>query len=480
MMTMNQAPDFIKCKLLQSTQMATTALISKARDAQILDDYSRAIKSIYQQQTKQDSDKAKYRVLFSLGASIFIGLGNSTLFGESGGKLEAQKIGESVCESLLDATTSMAFEVDATDPHTRHAALVFASEVLRSRLSNGKMQARIQLMGTTLVQRCIEALNKVASSEEMVHLSYLIASLAAGNPSKESRLLLYDTLLQTEIPSQSILHNAVGELVTCADSDEEFSECLVKLTAMNHHCSARILSRLRILRLIMLNAKSDDQVEILSKSSRLLFSVALGVMISPNSNPDGIQEAVELIEVMASKKGIISLRERDLCLILAHVVGALRLTGELEVTMANKIFKSSFSIVSSILQRFSKQLYSCIPSVIQCLVVFLDHCTSPANLCDADVLDRGHMFGRLCELILPHGDFYKKHVLCLAVAFVEALKHNLDPIRRNSLLPAIYCILDILQQHEKLQLNAMLDDMGRALLRSVYENYKKQHVYKGQ
>jgi hypothetical protein len=29
-------------------------------------------------------------------------------------------------------------------------------------------------------------------------------------------------------------------------------------------------------------------------------------------------------------------------------------------------------------------------------------------------------------------------------------------------------------------LNSMLDDMGRALFRSLHESYKKLHVYKGQ
>jgi hypothetical protein len=102
------------------------------------------------------------------------------------------------------------------------------------------------------------------------------------------------------------------------------------------------------------------------------------------------------------------------------------------------------------------------------------------ELDDLGIIDRGHKFGRLCELLLPHGEVYKKHVLCLVVKFVEALKRDMDPIRRNSLSSAIYSLLDILQQHETKQLNSMLDDMGRALLRTVHESYKKQHVYKGQ
>jgi len=70
--------------------------------------------------------------------------------------------------------------------------------------------------------------------------------------------------------------------------------------------------------------------------------------------------------------------------------------------------------------------------------------------------------------------------LCIVVEFVNALRGKMDLVRKDRLAPAIYCLLDILQQHEKMQLNSMLDDMGRALLRSVHESYQKIHVYKGQ
>ena len=42
------------------------------------------------------------------------------------------------------------------------------------------------------------------------------------------------------------------------------------------------------------------------------------------------------------------------------------------------------------------------------------------------------------------------------------------------------CLLDIIQDHETMQLNSMLDEECRAILRSIHEGYKKIHVYKGQ
>lgn len=102
------------------------------------------------------------------------------------------------------------------------------------------------------------------------------------------------------------------------------------------------------------------------------------------------------------------------------------------------------------------------------------------ELPQSDVTARCQKFTRICELLLPHGEVYKKHVLSLLVEFVKALGGNMNLTRKNGLSPALYCLLDILQQHENAQLNSMLDDMGRALLRSVHKNYQKLHVYKGQ
>ncbi|KAL3925842.1 MAG: hypothetical protein SGILL_000124 [Bacillariaceae sp.] len=59
------------------------------------------------------------------------------------------------------------------------------------------------------------------------------------------------------------------------------------------------------------------------------------------------------------------------------------------------------------------------------------------------------------------------------------LGDEMDSIRRDTLLAGIYCLLDIIQEHEIQQLNVMLDDMGRAMLSTIHEGYKKR-VYKGQ
>ena len=92
----------------------------------------------------------------------------------------------------------------------------------------------------------------------------------------------------------------------------------------------------------------------------------------------------------------------------------------------------------------------------------------------------GQKFSRVCELLLPHGDVYKKHIICLILRFVHSTRQDVHPVAKKSLLPGIYCLLDIIQDHETMQLNSMLDEECRAILRSIHEGYKKIHVYKGQ
>jgi hypothetical protein len=66
------------------------------------------------------------------------------------------------------------------------------------------------------------------------------------------------------------------------------------------------------------------------------------------------------------------------------------------------------------------------------------------------------------------------------IEFVNALQGDMDLVRKNSLTPAVYCLLDMLQQYETKQLNSMMDTTGKALFSTVHQNYQKLHVYKGQ
>jgi hypothetical protein len=473
LMNLIHIPVLLRRNVLDCTKTVVTHLISNARGAGLLPELSLGIKKLYQGDFSA-ACQSESLVLISFGHSIVSGL---SMVGSSDND-DAKSIIDGICESVWKGAVSLALGTGEMDETSRRTAVLFVSEVLLSdAVESTSVLDRLKSIEPPLIEKISQAITDEVSARDLQYTSYLIASFAAAKPPKESRQTLFDVLTKPGVTLPSIIQDALCQLVIEMES-EELRECLVKLTSPEQS-SDNLSSRLRLLRLIILNAKSEDQILVISESSRLFLSLSFSAMISNSTSTNGIHDAVELIQEMSSSKQIISIRERDLCLIFAHVVGAMQVKVEGSEALSKEIFNSCFSVVAFMLQRFSKQLHNCIPSVISCMTVMLEH-SLYADLQDLEIIDRGHKFSRLCELLLPHGEVYKKHVLCLVVEFVKALKDNMDPTRRNALSPAIYCLLDILQQYETMQLNSMLDDMGRAMLRTVHESYKKQHVYKGQ
>jgi hypothetical protein len=381
-----------------------------------------------------------------------------------------------------------AFEEKEGDDLTQKKSILLVAELLRASAyhKDWLSEQKKKSLELGIVEKVCKVVNSDVPDWELQSTSYLVASLAVAKPSHETRRDLVNEILQPRMKSTSILENAFCALIKEMDATE-LNKCLEKLASADAS-NRETVFQLRLCRLIVLNLTSPDQVEAIAKFSGLFLSnclkfLARGQLSEDSSDDDGIACAVTLITDMASSRNTISLRGRDIALILSHVNSAM---GKGNpgcdpdfVAIASQVYNSCFSLVSFFLQRFSKQLHDCVPSVISTMSVMLQH-TLYGELPEVDIIARCQKFTRLCELLLPHGDVYKKHVLCLLVEFVHALRGNMDLVRKNNLAPAIYSLLDILQEYETMQLNSMLDNMGRALLRSVHENYRKLHVYKGQ
>jgi Urb2/Npa2 family len=448
--------------LVDSTKSAISHLIRVAREQNVIqvvvDEYYAGEAAVLRD--------PELLLLMSFGCS---------LVAELAGTKQDHRAVNQICDTVWLRATRIVVDSGGIDPKERHVAFLFVSQILRLEFE----QSRYLKSAERVVVDAVQSIDGEDSSQ-LQYLSYLIGCLAAAKPSRESRLTLFDSLIGFNGQMPDIIQDALCQLAVSMDPDE-LSERLAMLADLEAS-QPRSGSYLRLFRLVMVNARSDVHIESVSKSSRQVFSLALAAMISQERNRT-VGDGVALIQEIASNRNILSIRERELCLILSHTVGALQPASDEPSINPNKtsntIFDSCFSMVAFLLQRFSKQLHNCIPSVISCLSVILGHCLY-GELSELDIIDRGRKFSRLVELLLPHGDVYKKHVLCLVVEFVQALKREMNPIRRSCLSPAVYCLLDILQQHETAQLNSMLDDMGRALLGTVHESYKKQHVYKGQ
>ena len=368
----------------------------------------------------------------------------------------------------------------------QNQSIVFVAETLQ--LSSTCSAAKLTSLSSVenkIVSRLRSLLTQEPDELGTRSISYLVGCLAMAKPSRIVRQELTYQLLLANLKQSDMFLTPLCILAKGMETDE-FDDFLSKLTSNIIDVTATTI-KLRIVRMIVLSVTKESQIDVLANHSATIMNNCLQVMTQVarqiDINSDSILEVSSLIVDMASKKDMMVLRERDIALILARITSTISLCeelGETEITETQlKAYDAGFSLVSLFLQRFSKQVHNCVPSVVISLTTMLQFALSK-SLPVTSMSVCGQKFSRLCELLLPHGDVYKKHIICLILRFVNSFRQDVHPTAKNSLLPGVYCLLDIIQEHETMQLNSMLDEECRALLRSIHEGYKKIHVYKGQ
>jgi hypothetical protein len=243
-------------------------------------------------------------------------------------------------------------------------------------------------------------------------------------------------------------------------------------------CSTQASVGLRLFELILTSVDTPEQCEQVAACGRQFFMVAVKLLCRTSETDEElhprVSTAASLIMAMLQNRDILRVRERDIALLLAQTSALLG-----HDTASDELYSCCFDLSSLLLQRFPRQLYSCAPSIISVLHSFLRHAITSSDK-DDGLSDRSQKFVRLCELLAPHSDVYRKHVLGILLEFVGAIRGDIDPQCKKSLLPGIFCLLDMLTHYETKQLNAMMDTTGKALFRTVHQSYQKQHQYKGQ
>ena len=89
-------------------------------------------------------------------------------------------------------------------------------------------------------------------------------------------------------------------------------------------------------------------------------------------------------------------------------------------------------------------------------------------------------FFRLCELLIPHKEIFKKHVVGLILCYIKALSEGMSPATKTKLMPSIYALLDVCSEFETRQINAMIDVPSKTLFAPVFKSYQKFYQYHGQ
>ena len=279
---------------------------------------------------------------------------------------------------------------------------------------------------------------------------------------------------------------------------QDLESVLIKLTTCVEQVNSpsSVGPRLRLFKYLLRYLEEDDQIQLLSSYGRKIFALALKPMHGHAEEPlwaENVATASTLLEDLLKRRDILPLKERDLALILSYIVAVLGPAEGVSITenLAGRncsddddetaVYTCTADLFSTVFQRYTKQLYTCVPSVISALHCFLRHSiNAPLSLPGQSIAIRGQRFTRLCEHLVGHREIYKKHVVGLVLEFVVGLGQSMSLQRRDSLVPAIYCLLDTMSTFETQQLNAYMDTKAKILFRTIHQSYQKLHTYKGQ
>jgi len=304
---------------------------------------------------------------------------------------------------------------------------------------------------------------------------YMVSCFAATNPSDDERLSTIEKLLKLDHQS-AWLDASIGSLIRNMNGEPLSNAVML----VNKKVQEGPQPNLRLLQALLRAVQSEEQIKIVSHFVPAMLQIALiafdgSASTDESGNKSTISIASSLITELTQDRRLVTLRERDIALILAQTSSVMATASQDN----NAIASSCFSVVASLVQRFPKQLYTCVPSLIAVMHTFLRHVMYD-ELNEVTMRDRSQKLTRLVELLLPHKDVYKKHVLCLLLEFVHCLERDLSLFRKECLLPAIFYLLDMLSKYEMQQLNILMDTTAKTLFRSVHQSYQKLHAYKGQ
>ena len=333
-----------------------------------------------------------------------------------------------------------------------------------------------------LVQAAAEDPKNVRSLEERAFLLACLVDAGSGNDLIEICECLY-TKVDSENHNLGLLDAVFGILVRQEDDDEcgEISDLLERLEALPSY-KAWIVSH--IFYVLIKNVEDTTlRATTIAKYARRYFFRGLQLMRRPSNIQDPKQleqfkHGQSLVIELTRHKDVINIKERDLALLLSLITSLLGPVLATTDPLPTEIFATSYNLLSTLLQRFPKQLYTCAPSLISSFRLLLRHTLySPTS--DAEVEARAQMLSRLCEFLIPHKDVFKKHVIVLLLEYIHALKGEMISFRKRATMPAIFSLLETLSLFEQQQLNALTNATGKILFSSVYSSYQKGQ-YKGQ
>lgn len=418
----------------------------------------------------------------SLLRGLEVALKRQHVDGDAKGPVDA--LASSLRDELWNVVSSFDIRASEEDDSLLCPRLLLFGDLIRLSTLWGISYWPDLVVKDRILDECLGSAASWPWSEEVGGaLSYVVACVVKTGPSPGTQDRIIDLAGKVRKPDY-LLDASFCQLVLGFDS-QRLETVLEKLT--REDAFYPIESRLRLVALLLRYLEKEDQLEILSNFGRRIFALILNPLHASTGGESWVANVVAASSLMGDlvrRRDVVSFKERDLALALAHISavvgpGASDEAGGGILPLPNAVYDATTRLFSALFQRFSKQLYICVPSVVSVLHSFLRQVLY-GPLSDDVIVDRSQKFTRLCELLIQHRDIYKKHLLGLLLEFIHALQNNMSLVRKKNLLPAVYCLLDSLTSYETKQLNSMMETTAKTLFRTVYQSYQKLYAYKGQ
>ena len=144
---------------------------------------------------------------------------------------------------------------------------------------------------------------------------------------------------------------------------------------------------------------------------------------------------------------------------------------------STELYCACARLMSLLLQRYSKHLSVCAAVVVVALQSFLRQITD-VKLSPAELTLRSRHWTRMCELLVPQKEVYKKH---LVYVVLESVRAATDGDVRQALMPGWMHLLDTFSPaYELKQLNSLMEDVSTKMrFRPIYEEYRRHHAFRG-
>jgi hypothetical protein len=236
--------------------------------------------------------------------------------------------------------------------------------------------------------------------------------------------------------------------------------------------------------LILSSVKSQEQQKFIARHCEQFLLISMDLLREKSCDMHQTMHNVNLFSRMMTtlltKKELLVLSGREIGMVCSEMAPLFHIdrvnTRDVECDIG--VFLACSSVIAALISHYSKQLYGCPSPLFGLLLSLLSHLLH--TNAKKGLSEKALEYSKLCELLIPHKEIFKKHVVGLVLCYIKALSGGMSPIIKKKLMPSIYALLDVCSDFETRQINAMIDVPSKTLFAPVFRSYQKFYQYHGQ